>query len=294
MFSYRHAFHAGNHADVLKHAILVHILEHMNQKPAPYWVVDTHAGAGGYDLRGDWSQKQAEYENGIARLYPSSQLPPQSSTGGMPDLIQRYVSAIQAFNTEGELRYYPGSPWLALQALREEDRLRLFELHPSEIEVLQKGIAHAFRGRGRQVSVKQMDGFDAVRAVLPPPTRRGVTVIDPSYEDKQDYRRVFSAVQEGLQRFATGCFAIWYPLVQRGGVASLTRNPERLDAVWVHATLKISKPAADGYGMHGSGMFVVNPPWTLHAALEESLPWLASKLGQDQHAGHTLRRSAKQ
>ena len=221
MFSYRHAFHAGNHADVLKHAILVHILEHMNQKPAPYWVVDTHAGAGVYDLGGEWSQKKAEYETGIARLYPFAESMTQAPgnaapvaeapTNRTPEIIQRYIDAVRALNTPGELRYYPGSPWLALHAMREDDRLRLFELHPSEVDVLQQALSRTFRGRGRQINVKQMDGFDAVRAVLPPPTRRAVVVIDPSYEDKQDYRRVIDAVQEGLQRFATGCFAIWYP-----------------------------------------------------------------------------------
>ncbi len=284
MFSYRHAFHAGNHADVLKHAVLVHILDHFNRKPTPYWVIDTHAGAGFYDLQGEWAQTRGEYVDGIGRLAEQKQL---------PELLARYLEAIRACNDDDTLRYYPGSPWLALDALRDSDRLRLFELHPSEIEVLQQTLAQHPRGRGRQIGITQADGFEGIKALLPPPPRRGVVIIDPSYEDKQDYRRTVTAVQEGLKRFATGCFAVWYPLVQRGAVQNLTRQLERLDTVWVHASLKVAKPAADGFGLHGSGMFIVNPPWTLYAALQEALPWLSKTLGQDSHAGHTLTRSAR-
>lgn len=284
MFSYRHAFHAGNHADVLKHAVLVHIFDHFNKKPAPYWVIDTHAGAGFYDLTGEWAQKKAEYVDGIGRL---------AGLDVCPALVSRYLEEVGALNPAGELRFYPGSPWLALQAIRDHDRLRLFELHPSEVDVLKQGLTRHARDRSRQVSVTQADGFDGIKALLPPPTRRGMVIIDPSYEAKQDYRRTFTAVQEGLKRFATGCFAIWYPLVQRPEVQTLVRNLERLDTVWVHATLKVTKPAADGFGLHGSGMFIVNPPWTLDAALAESLPWLVEKLGRDRSAGYTLTRSSK-
>lgn len=284
MFSYRHAFHAGNHADVLKHAVLVHILDHFNLKDAPYWVVDTHAGAGIYDLDDEWSRKKSEFADGVARL---------SESGNAPGLVTRYCEAVAAFNPQGGSRRYPGSPWLALEAMRDHDRLRLFEMHPAEIDVLRRNLSRHPRGRSRQVAVMQADGFEGIKALLPPPTRRGLVLIDPSYEDKQDYRRTLTAVQEGLKRFATGSFAVWYPLVQRKEVQTLVRALERLDTVWVHATLKVCRPAADGFGLHGSGMFVVNPPWTLHDALAGALPWLAERLGQDERAGHTLARSER-
>lgn len=284
MFSYRHAFHAGNHADVLKHAVLVHILDHFNQKPTPYWVIDTHAGAGIYDLDDEWARKKDESAEGIARL---------ETEVSAPALVQRYREAVAAFNPEGDMRRYPGSPWLALEAMRDDDRLRLFEMHPSEIDVLRRNLARHERGRTRQVTVAQADGFEGIKALLPPPTRRGMVIIDPSYEDKLDYRRSLTAIEEGLKRFATGCFALWYPLVQRKEVQHLTRALERLDVVWVNAALKVCRPASDGFGLHGSGMFVINPPWTLHAALQEALPWLSERLAQDDRAGYTLTRSAK-
>lgn len=284
MFSYRHAFHAGNHADVLKHAILVHMLDHFNRKDAPYWVIDTHAGAGIYDLDDEWARQSAESADGVARLDTADNPPP---------LIARYREAVADFNPQGGLRQYPGSPWLALNAMRDHDRLRLFELHPSEIDVLQRNLARHPRGRSRQVAIMQADGFEGIKALLPPPTRRGMVIMDPSYEAKVDYRSSLTAIQEGLKRFATGSFALWYPLVQRREVQTLTRALERLDVVWVHATLQVRRPAADGFGLHGSGMFVINPPWTLHDTLADALPWLAKTLGQDRHAGHTLRRSAR-
>ncbi|MEI2414674.1 23S rRNA (adenine(2030)-N(6))-methyltransferase RlmJ [Orrella sp. JC864] len=280
MFSYRHAFHAGNHADVLKHAMLVHMLDHFGNKDAPYWVIDTHAGAGLYALDGDWANKRAEYADGIARIWPRRDL---------PALLARYVEAVAQLNPDGALRRYPGSPWLALQALRERDRLRLFELHPTETQVLQGNLEKLERKRLRQVTLYAADGFDGVQALLPPPTRRGMTVIDPSYEDKRDYRRALEAVREGLKRFATGTFVVWYPLVQRREAQELPRQLARLPVQdWLDASLTVRKPAADGLGLHGSGMFVVNPPWTLMAALRQALPWLARELAQDERAGWRL------
>lgn len=281
MFSYRHAFHAGNHADVLKHAILVHVLDYMNRKEAPYWVVDTHAGAGLYALGSDWASKNAEHADGVARLWELS---------GLPPLLADYVARIRDYNTDGVLRHYPGSPWLTLDVLRERDRLRLFEMHPSESDVLVRNLERRNeRTALRQTTVFAADGFEGVKALLPPPTRRGLVLIDPSYEDKQDYRRTLTAVREGVKRFATGTFVVWYPLVQRREASEMARQLERLPVKsWLHATLTVRKPAADGFGLHGSGMFLVNPPWTLHDALKPAMPLLARELAQDDRAGFTL------
>lgn len=281
LFSYRHAFHAGNHADVLKHAIFIRILDYFNQKDAPYWVVDTHAGAGLYDLRGEWATTNGEFIDGLDRILQTTDMPP---------MIERYLEEVHAFNPDGVANFYPGSPWLALRALRERDRLRLFEMHPSEAEVLRHNLAQQGRTALRQTTVYEADGFVGLKAQLPPPSRRGITIMDPSYEDKHDYRKTLQAVNDGLKRFATGCFIVWYPLVQRLEVQEMTRALERLQTPWLHARLTVRKPGEDGHGLHGSGMFVLNPPWTLHADLAQTMPWLREKLGQDDQAAYTLKQ----
>jgi 23S rRNA (adenine2030-N6)-methyltransferase len=280
LFSYRHAFHAGNHADVLKHAMLVHIFDYMGKKEAPYWVIDTHAGAGTYHLDSDWAVKNAEFAEGVGKLWSRDDLPP---------LFQRYIEQLHHFNSGPELRHYPGSPWLALESMRHHDRLRLFELHPTESEVLVANLERRGRVALRQTTIYGTDGFEGMKALLPPPTRRGVVVIDPSYEDKQDYRRAVQAVKDGIQRFATGTYVVWYPLVQRRESSEIGRALERLESKgWVHVTLSVKKPASTGLGLHGSGMYVMNPPWTLYESLRESLPWLTKQLGQDDRATYTL------
>jgi len=280
LFSYRHAFHAGNHADVLKHAILVHTLDYFNRKDAPYWVVDTHAGAGLYSLDGAWAAKTAEAATGIARLWDRDDLPP---------ILAEYVARVRSYNIDGRLRIYPGSPWLALDTLRPSDRLRLFEMHPTEIDALAANLDHLDRQAQRQTTIYGEDGFEGVKALLPPPTRRGMVLIDPSYEDKHDYRRALNTVKECLKRFATGTCLVWYPLVQRREAGELARHLENLKVKsWLHATLTVKKAAIDGHGLHGSGMFLVNPPWTLHDALKPAMPWLACELAQDERAGFTL------
>jgi 23S rRNA (adenine2030-N6)-methyltransferase len=284
LFSYRHAFHAGNHADVLKHSILVHALEHFNQKEAPYWVIDTHAGAGIYDLQSDWALTNGEFVDGLDRLLHTASHPP---------MIDNYLRQVQRFNPDGVANYYPGSPWLALHAMRQRDRLRLFELHPSEVEALTENLATQGRSAVRKTIIYDTDGFKGLKALLPPPTRRGMVIIDPSYEDKNDYRRTLQAINDGLSRFATGCFLVWYPLVQRRESNELARSLERLKTPWVHATLTVRKPSPDGHGLHGSGMFVLNPPWTLRQDLAATLPWLSKTLGLDERSGFTLTENSR-
>ncbi len=274
MLAYRHAFHAGNHADVLKHMVLVHALQHLNQKDKGYRVVDTHAGAGAYALAGRQAQLHREFDNGIGALWAREDLPP---------IVHDYVQQVRAFNPGPALRQYPGSPELTRQLLRPQDQLRLFELHPTD----HAHLARQMRGDAR-VQVRPADGFAALRAQLPPPTRRGLLLIDPSYEIKSDYTRVLAAVREALARFADGMVLVWLPQLQ---LLEAARLPQRLQAAasatapkgWLLARLTVQAPGERGLGLLGSLVFVVNPPHTLAAALRTALPWLATHLAQDAH-----------
>ncbi len=284
MLSYRHVFHAGNHADVLKHAVLLAAIDHMNRKDKPYWVIDTHAGAGGYRLDAGRATHHAEWPDGIGRIWNRTDLPP---------LLARYVAAVRTDNADGKLRRYPGSPLLALRAMRPSDRLRLFELHPADVKLLGQNLAAATADAQQRVQIKQEDGFAGMKALLPPPPRRGLVLIDPAYEDKRDYAAVVTAVKEGLQRFATGSFMVWYPLLQKNESIALAGKLKKLAPDWLNCTLTVQPPSADGMGMHGSGVFLVNPPWTLAAALKDTLPWLAQtlKVGADGTASYSLETS---
>lgn len=276
MFSYRHGFHAGNHADVLKHVVLVQLLAYLAAKETPLWFVDTHAGAGAYALDSPFAQKKGEFRDGIGLLWGVTNLPPALSD---------YLFQIKRINPDGELRHYPGSPQLALQMLRKQDHLQLFELHTTESKLLRKYFAKA----GRRVSVQATDGFAGLKAVLPPASRRGLALIDPSYEDKDDYRKVVSTMRDALERFATGVYAIWYPLVQRQDAQDLPSQLKQLaTGDWLHASLTVKAPLRDGVGLHGSGMFIFNQPWTLEAALRPAMPALVKLLGQDGKATFKL------
>jgi 23S rRNA (adenine2030-N6)-methyltransferase len=276
MLSYRHAFHAGNHADVLKHFIEVQLLRYLAQKDKPFWYIDTHSGAGCYSLDSGYAMQNAEYENGIALLWEQDDLP-------MP--LADYVALVKRINPDGQLRVYPGSPLVALELLREQDRIRLFELHPSDCEILQQN----FAGHGPQVLMQSADGFGALKALLPPPSRRALVLIDPPYEEKQDYQRVVSALHEGLKRFANGVYAVWYPLLQRAEARQLPVQLKQLPAKsWLHVALSVHAPSEDGFGMYGSGMFVLNPPWLLYGILQETMPYLVKHLGQDERAKFIL------
>ncbi len=280
MFSYRHGFHAGNHADVLKHIVLTQILRYFNQKETPYWFIDLHAGAGLYDLEGQWAQKKGEYLGGIAPVWEAN---------NPPAAVLHYLDLIKGLNPDGELRIYPGSPWVALESCREQDKLRLFELHPSEADILRLNLEHRGSRSLRQTNLYPEDGFAGLKAHIPPPSRRAIVLIDPSYEDKNDYRQVVVTLKDAMQRFPTGCYAVWYPQVLRREAQDLPRQLERIAGnSWTHASLSIQKPAPDGLGLYGSGMFVINPPWTLNAELKQTLPWLVSTLGVDARAAYKL------
>ncbi len=276
MLSYRHAFHAGNHADVLKHLILLQIAEYLGEKPAPFWIIDTHAGAGRYALESAHASKLAEFKDGIGRLWEAKGLPPAAKD---------YVDMVRQLNPDGQLRHYPGSPWLARQMLRDGDRLRLYEMHTTDAKLLHE----CFQGSGREVAITDGDGFAGLQAILPPPPRRALVLIDPSYETKGDYTAVIKALQEALKRFPTGTYALWYPMLSKLESRQLPDKLKRLGCSnWLHATLEVKAPAKDGFGMNGSGMFVINPPWTLEKKLHETLPKLTELLAQGAGAKYTL------
>ncbi|MEO8848579.1 MAG: 23S rRNA (adenine(2030)-N(6))-methyltransferase RlmJ [Casimicrobiaceae bacterium] len=276
MLGYRHGFHAGNHADVLKHVVLLVLLRHLTQKDKPLLFVDTHAGAGSYALDEGFAARNAEYESGIARLWPLASLPPP---------VDDYVSLVRAFNADGKLRRYPGSPRLAALALRPHDRLRLFELHSSESVLL----VHEFADELRRVRVDAGDGYAGLAAALPPVSRRGLVLIDPSYEMVTDYRAVASALRAGLERFATGTYMIWYPLLNRREVRELPTRLLRVAAAdYLHVTLQVRAPSTDRFGLHGSGLVVVNPPWKAPAEIEAVIPWLTQVLAEDAGARFTF------
>ncbi|MFZ6639084.1 23S rRNA (adenine(2030)-N(6))-methyltransferase RlmJ [Undibacterium sp. TC4M20W] len=290
MLSYRHGFHAGNHADVLKHFVLIQLLEYLGQKDTAYTYIDTHAGAGLYALDSGYASKNAEFETGIGPLWDRKDI---------PESFAAYMDLIKGLNPSGKMRYYPGSPYCANIVMREQDRLRLFELHPSEIKILSENFRkldnHAAEQgqrqtvRGKRVIISAGDGFESLKALLPPPSRRGLVLIDPPYEVKDDYRRVKVSLEDGLKRFPTGTFAVWYPVLQRQESRSLPEKLKRLQAnSWLNVTLSISGPTPDGFGLHSSGMFILNPPWTLLATLKEVMPYLVKVLGKDAKAGFVL------
>jgi 23S rRNA (adenine2030-N6)-methyltransferase len=275
MLSYRHAFHAGNHADVLKHTVLLELLAYLQRKEKPFTYIDTHAGAGLYALDRGYAAQNAEYAGGIGRLWERNDLPPA---------LFAYREAVRDCNPGAALLNYPGSPWLAHKQLRADDRTVLFELHGSDEEILREN----FRTAGREVRI-EADGFAGIKSYLPPPTRRGLVLIDPPYEEKRDYQRVVSLLAGSLKRFATGTYALWYPQLQRAEAQGLPVQLLALNApAWLHVTLSVQRPAVSGFGMHGSGLFIINPPYTLPATLQGLLPYLVQHLGLDSGATYTL------
>jgi 23S rRNA (adenine2030-N6)-methyltransferase len=271
MFAYRHAFHAGNHADVLKHLVLVQLLQHLGQKDKGFRVIDSHAGAGAYSLRTEAANKKQEWLDGIGRLWERTDLPPG---------VAAYLDQVEAFNGPGVLKNVPGSPTLIRQLLRVQDELHAFEMHPTDLRALEKLMVG-----DKRVKVHLSDGFTGLTPLLPPPTRRGLVLIDPPYEIKADYSRVLSVVREALAKFPDAVIAVWIPQLQ---LLDAQQLPQRLrNAVqgvakkgWLDASLSVAAPQDGGFGLLGSHVFVANPPHTLGSLLAQELPWLAQALGQ--------------
>jgi 23S rRNA (adenine2030-N6)-methyltransferase len=274
MLAYRHAFHAGNHGDVLKHVVLVALLRHLNLKAKGWRYVDTHAGAGRYDLASAEAGKRGEFRHGIGPLWPRDDL---------PAVVADYLALVRQCNPDGPLRTYPGSPWLAATLRRAQDELRLFERHPADHPALVATMADQ-----RGVQIRRADGFAALKSQLPPPTRRGLVLIDPSYEGHADYGQVVDAMQDALRRFADGIYMIWYPIVAKPGAAAMVRQLQALAPHgWLHASLRVQPTDAQGFGLAGSGVLVLRPPHRLPAALQTALPWLCAALAQ--YAGASWR-----
>ncbi|EGQ9205598.1 23S rRNA (adenine(2030)-N(6))-methyltransferase RlmJ [Vibrio cholerae] len=260
MLSYRHSFHAGNHADVLKHIVQSLILNSLQQKEKPFVYHDTHSGVGRYDLTHEWSEKTGEYKQGIARVWQKDHIPAE---------LDSYLDAIRQLNQGETLRYYPGSPRVARAHLREQDRMVLTELHPSDYPLLEQEFH-----RDRQVSIYKEDGFTRLKASLPPQERRGLVLIDPPYELAKEYRDVVQAIAQSYKRWATGIYAIWYPVVNRCDINDMV---EGLQGLGIRKILQIElgvSPDTNERGMTASGMIVVNPPWTLESQMQTILPFL--------------------
>ncbi|MGV6808687.1 MAG: 23S rRNA (adenine(2030)-N(6))-methyltransferase RlmJ [bacterium] len=276
MLSYRHAYHAGNFADVLKHIIQVEILTHLVQKDKPFDYIDTHAGTGLYKLQLLPTQKNTpknlEYKQGIARLI-------SASSTQQWDEISHYLNIITDYNPDaedGELQYYAGSPAFAEHFLRKKDRAWLFELHPNDYKQLAARYEHH-----RSIRVQQSDGYKGLLSLLPPISRRGLVMIDPSYEVKQDYQQVVDTLRQAHQRFATGIYALWYPVVERARIKKL-ENALINSGIRRIQLFELGIQADDRHaGMTAAGMIVINPPWRLREKLQPLLPKLAKQLTQD-------------
>ena len=277
MLSYRHGYHAGNHADVLKHAVVLQIIQYLKQKEKAFTVFDTHAGAGLYDFESTFAQKNKEYESGVAKLWKIEK--PHSA------LLADYLNMVKQFNPNGRLRNYPGSPLIAQQTIRHQDSIKLFELHSSEAPALSDS-SQKIENMSR-TQVIEADGLKAILPFLPPPSRRAVTLIDPSYEQREEYAAVSHCLSKASKRFAGGVYVVWYPCINKDESINFSSQLSRqTEHAWLNVELHVS--TQNDKGMQGSGLFVVNPPWTLAGALNEALPELVKLLGADNTAKFVL------
>jgi 23S rRNA (adenine2030-N6)-methyltransferase len=266
--NYRHAFHAGSFADVVKHAVLVRILMHLREKPAAFRVLDTHAGAGIYDLAGPEASRSGEWRAGINRLLTT----PLDQGAG--ELISPYLQVVSGLNACGPIKLYPGSPALARALLRPQDRLVACELEPNAAAALARHV-----GGERRVTVAAIDGWTALKAYVPPPERRGLVLIDPPYEETADFTRLFRGLETAHRKWSTGIFLLWYPIKGRVEADAFARRLKKsLIAKILRAELCVAATPAEG-PLGGCGLIIVNPPWRLEIELATLLPALASTLG---------------
>ena len=270
--NYRHAFHAGNFADVVKHVVLMLVIEHLKQKDAPFRVIDTHAGIGLYDLTADEAQRTGEWRDGIGRLIGPDAAPLPADVARV---LAPYLDVVRALNPPGLLRRYPGSPWIARQLLRSRDQLVVNELHPQDAGALRQLFA-----RDDQVKVLALDGWTALRALLPPKERRGVILIDPPFEAPREFERLIAGLAAAVRRFATGVFVLWYPIKDPKPVAAFQRRLVEAGYRRVLAVELLLGPLDDIQRLNGCGLIVVNAPYQLDARLLPVLSVLRERLAQ--------------
>lgn len=275
--NYRHAYHAGSFADVVKHAVLALAVERLKAKDAAFCVLDTHAGTGCYDLATTTARKTGEYETGIGRLLARD---PRV----LPAELKPYLGAVAALNGgtlgNGSLRWYPGSPRLVRALMREQDRLVALELHPEDAATL----AALFQ-RDPQVQVRQGDGYGGLKALLPPRERRGLVLIDPPFEAADEFEQVVRGLRQAYRRWATGHYMIWYPIKHRAPVAAFHEALKATGIARILAAELLLRPAEDPRRLNGSGLILVNPPWPIEDQLRSLLPALAEILGAESGGG---------
>jgi len=275
--NYRHAYHAGNFADVVKHAVLALVIEHLKLKPAPFRVIDTHAGIGLYDLSSEAAQKTGEWREGIGRLMQAPLSPPAAA------VLAPYLGVVKRLNPTGELARYPGSPLLARELMRPDDRLVVNELHPEDLSELKRLFAH-----DPQVKVMEVDAWVALKALLPPPERRGVMLIDPAFEQTGELDRLVDGLKEAVRRFASGTFLLWYPIKETKPVAAFRRKLAEQALPKATAIEMMIRGPEDETRLNGAGLIAVNAPFTLTSNLSVLLPELARVLAQGKGAGFRL------
>ncbi|MFO7604616.1 MAG: 23S rRNA (adenine(2030)-N(6))-methyltransferase RlmJ [Gammaproteobacteria bacterium] len=268
MLSYRHSFHAGNFADVIKHLVLIEILEHLSKKDSPFDYIDSHAGAGLYNLSSEQSSKLQEYTQGVGRLTPAAW-----------QELDRYFAILNKYNPTGKLLHYPGSPMIALEILRAKDRAWLFELHPTDCEHLARNTHDDERAR-----VMRADGYQGLLSLLPPVSRRGLVLIDPPYEIKTDYEQILAILAQAYKKFSTGTYAIWYPVVERKRIDRLEAKLKDSGIRKIQRFELAVRADSRGMGMTAAGMIVINPPWMLREKMLALLPRLVECLSEDTGA----------
>jgi 23S rRNA (adenine2030-N6)-methyltransferase len=276
--NYRHAYHAGNFADVMKHATLALVIDYLKQKPTPFRVIDTHAAIGVYDLSSEMAEKTGEWRDGIGRILEAA-----PADGEIAGLLAPYLDAVKATNGEGALTRYPGSPLVARHLMRRDDMLVVNELHPDDYETLRGLFA-----RDRQVKVLNLDGWNALKALLPPKERRGVVLVDPPFEERGDLERLGKGLREAVRRFATGIFLLWYPIKDPRLIDSFKRTLAGLGLPKVLTAELLLQNPADVAVLNGCGLVIVNPPYQLDARLDVLLACLARILGRSAGSGHRV------
>jgi 23S rRNA (adenine2030-N6)-methyltransferase len=275
MLAYRHLFHAGNFADVFKHAAVVQLAVLIGRKDKPFLYLDSHAGIGRYDLSHPWAQKNKEYENGIGMIFDRSDC---------PDPVRPYLDAVHEHNPDGTLRFYPGSPLLVHRLMRDSDRMALIELGREDCRRLRK----EFQGE-RRAQVRNMDGYQALKAFLPPSERRGLILVDSPFDRADEFQRLSEAVIDAHRRFATGVYAIWYPLMETDAVSSFEQS---ITGSGIRKVLKLELSVHPGNwqeSLRGSAMLVINPPYGFDALAAPMLHWLWKALSPDGEGRYRIK-----